>query len=110
MKIGKEEEEVMRKDVESGRTDPEVFQWQIRYLFSILNLKNYRDCIIKVLKSYCARNPSIGYFQGLNYITAFLLIFLDENSAFWMLSFLIERWLFPNFHTGSPYSLNGYYI
>lgn len=40
------------------------------------------------------------------------MIFMDRNSAFCMLSYLVERWLLPDFYIGSKYgnSLNGFYV
>ena len=43
---------------------------------------SYRDDISRVLKAYCARNPNIGYCQGMSYVCMWLLLFLDHNRAF----------------------------
>jgi hypothetical protein len=47
-----------------------------------LQLKN-------VLMSYSIRNPQIGYCQSMNFITGLFLLFLDEESAFWLLATLV---------------------
>jgi hypothetical protein len=47
-----------------------------------LRLKN-------VLMCYSIRNPHIGYCQSMNFIAALFLLFLDEESAFWLLATLV---------------------
>ncbi|OWB83666.1 hypothetical protein B5S33_g2297 [[Candida] boidinii] len=51
----------------------------------------------RVLKCFARYKPSIGYCQSLNFITGLLLIFLDEEKAFWMLVIITER-LLPGIH------------
>uniref|UniRef100_S4RVJ3 TBC1 domain family, member 2 n=1 Tax=Petromyzon marinus TaxID=7757 RepID=S4RVJ3_PETMA len=43
-----------------------------------------------VLLAFAWRNPHIGYCQGLNRLTAILLLCLEEEEAFWCLVALIE--------------------
>ncbi len=43
-----------------------------------------------VLYAYTRRNPTVGYCQGLNFIAATLLRFLEEEETFWTLTMLIE--------------------
>ena len=112
MPVGENDEESIFKDVMTGRTDPEIFEWEFHEVIKNVMKITYRDDISKVLKAYCARNPNIGYCQGMSYVCMWLLLFLDENSAMWTLSFLIESHLLPDFFIGSRggNSLNGFYI
>ncbi|KAH3661275.1 hypothetical protein OGAPHI_006682 [Ogataea philodendri] len=51
----------------------------------------------RVLKCFSKYKPTIGYCQSLNFIAGLLLIFLDEERAFWMLVIITERYL-PGIH------------
>lgn len=51
----------------------------------------------RVLKCFAVYNPSIGYCQSLNFIAGLLLIFMDEEKAFWMLVIITDRYL-PGIH------------
>ena len=52
-----------------------------------------------ILYSYAKRNPTIGYCQGLNFITAMLLQHLNEEEAFWVLCQVIEYMLPLDYYT-----------
>ena len=106
------DEEMIQKDVLSGRSDPSTLDLELRELLAWVDLSHYRSTISTVLRAYCVRNPQIGYCQGLNYVTAWLLVFMDAGSAFWVLCNLIERVLTPGFYLGARTgnSLNGFYI
>ena len=43
-----------------------------------------------MLVAYVKRNPTVGYCQGLNFVVAHLLRYLNEEEAFWVLSMIIE--------------------
>ncbi|VEU21620.1 DEKNAAC102700 [Brettanomyces naardenensis] len=51
----------------------------------------------RVLKCFSLYRPSIGYCQSLNFIAGLLLIYMDEERAFWMLVIISERYL-PGIH------------
>uniref|UniRef100_A0AC34RBJ5 Rab-GAP TBC domain-containing protein n=1 Tax=Panagrolaimus sp. JU765 TaxID=591449 RepID=A0AC34RBJ5_9BILA len=44
-----------------------------------------------ILRAYCLHNPSIGYCQGMNFITATALLFVSPEDAFWFLVAITER-------------------
>jgi len=53
-----------------------------------------------VLYAFVKRNPTIGYCQGINFITAHLLSYLSEEEAFWTLCCLIESILPLDYYSG----------
>lgn len=53
----------------------------------------------RVLLAFAARNPEIGYCQSMNFITAALLQYCDEEHAFWVLCSLIEDILPQDYYT-----------
>ncbi|KZW03637.1 TBC-domain-containing protein [Exidia glandulosa HHB12029] len=56
----------------------------------------------RVLQAYGVMNPAVGYCQGMNLVTStLLLVFPDEEEAFWALASIIERMLPPEFYTPS---------
>ncbi|KAL6451160.1 MSB3 GTPase-activating protein GYP3 [Candida maltosa Xu316] len=52
----------------------------------------------KVLVAFAHYQPVIGYCQSLNFLAGLLLIFMDEEKAFWMLVILTER-IIPKVHS-----------
>jgi len=70
-------------------------------------LKTTRDSITRVLKAFSLKFPDIGYsqvnfggilvitfFKSIAYMTTFLLTHMDEESAFWMISYFVKE-IFP---------------
>ncbi|PVV03453.1 hypothetical protein BB560_002064 [Smittium megazygosporum] len=56
----------------------------------------------KVLVAYAAYNSELGYCQAMNMVVSVLLIYLNEERTFWMLSVICEQWL-PGYYTPSMY-------
>lgn len=52
-----------------------------------------------VLGAYIKRNPTVGYWQGMNFIAAILLNYLEEEEAFWVLCQLVEYLLPIDYYT-----------
>jgi hypothetical protein len=46
-------------------------------------------------------NPRIGYCQGLNFIAGMMLVFMQEEDAFWLLVTVVERLLPDDYFTRS---------
>ena len=51
------------------------------------------DGLRRVLQAFALHNPDIGYCQSLNFITGMLLLFLNEEDAFWLLVTIVETLL-----------------
>ena len=45
----------------------------------------------RVLLAYSVYNPTVGYAQSMNFITALCLLFMDEEPAFWLLTYIVEE-------------------
>ncbi|KAE8703920.1 tubulin-folding cofactor A-like [Hibiscus syriacus] len=56
----------------------------------------------RVLVGYSFRESDVGYFQGLNYVAALLLLVMKtEEDAFWMLAVLLENVLVNDCYTNN---------
>ena len=53
----------------------------------------------RVLAAYSIHCPAVGYCQSLNFIVAMMLLFLDEEEAFWLLDTILQRILAANYYT-----------
>jgi len=56
--------------------------------------------LFNVLAAFTFRNTTIGYCQGMNIVCAFLLLYLDEEDAFYLLAKICEDFL-PGYHSPS---------
>lgn len=59
----------------------------------------------RVLRSFAVYQPSVGYCQSLNFIAGILLLFMDEEKAFWMLVIMTQKYL-PGLHEISLEGVN----
>ena len=49
-----------------------------------------REELGNVLGAYVKRNPTVGYCQGMNFLVAHMLRYMEEEEAFWLLCLLVE--------------------
>ncbi|KAK7487240.1 hypothetical protein BaRGS_00021468, partial [Batillaria attramentaria] len=59
--------------------------------FSTAGSKGIMD-LQDVLLAFCVHNPNIGYCQGMNFLVAMALLFMDAQDAFWTLVAVTERY------------------
>eukprot|EP00357_Protocruzia_adherens_P010514 CAMPEP_0115017056 /NCGR_PEP_ID=MMETSP0216-20121206/27865_1 /TAXON_ID=223996 /ORGANISM="Protocruzia adherens, Strain Boccale" /LENGTH=861 /DNA_ID=CAMNT_0002387751 /DNA_START=257 /DNA_END=2839 /DNA_ORIENTATION=+ len=107
-----EDFDVVKKDVEDGRSDPSVFRIGLTFVQKETNFEVCRTNVINVLKSHLVRNSEVGYCQGMSFIVTFLLCFMDEEMAFWSFEQLVDNILVPDYYMGprGGNSLNGYIV
>lgn len=53
----------------------------------------------RVLRAFAMHNPNVGYCQSLNFLTGMMLIFMQEEDAFWLLITIVERLLPEDYYT-----------
>ena len=46
--------------------------------------------LFRVLKAYALYDPLVGYVQGMAYIAAIFLMYMDEEESFWLLVALLK--------------------
>eukprot|EP00026_Physarum_polycephalum_P005111 Phypoly_transcript_05139.p1 GENE.Phypoly_transcript_05139~~Phypoly_transcript_05139.p1 ORF type:complete len:625 (+),score=69.95 Phypoly_transcript_05139:59-1933(+) len=57
----------------------------------------YIDSLSRVLTAHSLRNPKLGYWQSMNFVAGTLLVFMEEEEAFWMLVYIVEELLHDYF-------------
>ncbi|XP_065213001.1 USP6 N-terminal-like protein [Planococcus citri] len=86
--------DIRQIDLDVNRTYREHIMFRERYCSKQCELFN-------VLGAYSVYNLEIGYCQGMSQIVALLLMYLDEEDAFWALSTLVSD---------SKFNMHGFYI
>ncbi|KAH9507625.1 TBC1 domain member 2B [Bulinus truncatus] len=64
--------------------------------FSTQGCKGIMD-LQDVLLAFCIHNPQVGYCQGMNFLVAMALLFMDAQDAFWALVAVTERYHSPSY-------------
>lgn len=94
--------DIRQIDLDVNRTYREHIIFRERY--------NPKQCeLFNVLGAYSIYNLEIGYCQGMSQIVALLLMYLDEEDAFWALSTFVSDRRF-NMHGMRNISLFLFYI
>ena len=52
----------------------------------------------RVFRAYVYRNPTVGYYQGMNFLMFRIRKFLSEEETFWLMCLIIESYLPPDFY------------
>ena len=55
----------------------------------------------RVLVAHALHNTSIGYCQSLNFVAGMMLLFMEEEEAFWMFVTVIDTMLPHDYYTSS---------
>jgi Ca2+-binding EF-hand superfamily protein len=74
--------------------------------FPALGTRVFIERLSRVLTAYSIRNPKLGYCQSMNFLAATLLIFMEEEQAFWMLAYMVEE-LLHNYYVPS---MSGFHV
>eukprot|EP00164_Ancoracysta_twista_P001798 GFYU01002362.1.p1 GENE.GFYU01002362.1~~GFYU01002362.1.p1 ORF type:complete len:472 (-),score=103.04 GFYU01002362.1:234-1649(-) len=61
-----------------------------------------------VLTAYSIFDPNVGYCQGMNFVVAMLLLYLDEETAFWVFVSLMKYYRIEGFFKDSLPMLSSY--
>ena len=100
--IDKETERTIIKDLD--RTFPSCQLFKEKYG------KGQRK-LYRVLANYSKYNKKLGYVQGMGYLTAIFLLYMDEESAFYMLHAIIKNYGFEGLYlTGFPDLKKKFYV
>ena len=82
-KLNQEDEEIILKDLD--RTYPSCQLFAEKYGGGQRKLFNVLSC-------FCKYNKEIGYVQGMSFLTALFLTYMDEESTFFMLISLMDKY------------------
>jgi len=66
----------------------------------VFKSKKGREALKRILTAYAWKNSSVGYQSPMISLAGFLLLFMDEESAFWLLTALVED-IVPDYYAPS---------
>ena len=90
--IDEETETVILKDLD--RTFPHIYHFKDKY-------GTGQRSLYRVLSSYSKYNKSTGYVQGMGFISALLLTYMNEEMSFFLLHALMKK---------KEYNMEGFYL
>jgi len=88
-KVNSEDENLILRDID--RTFPKHTFFKDKYGLGQRSLYN-------VLRAFAKYNTKTGYVQGMGFISALFLTYMDEESSFWMLNSLMENFEMEGFY------------
>ncbi len=59
----------------------------------------YFEPLQRILESFAIHRPDMGYVQGMSYIAAMMLLYMDEHSAFVTFSNLVTKYPIMPFYS-----------
>mmetsp|Transcript_4612 Transcript_4612/g.5114 ORF Transcript_4612/g.5114 Transcript_4612/m.5114 type:complete len:571 (+) Transcript_4612:100-1812(+) len=98
--------EVIERDLNRTFPDNIYFNDVIRNRSSSISVDNNTTetymikSLRRVLVAFAHYQPQIGYCQSLNFLAGLLLLFMEEERAFWLLVILTER-IIPKVHSAN---------
>lgn len=90
--------EVIERDL--NRTFPDNIHFNSLILHDTKAETDMIKALRRVLVAFAHFQPQIGYCQSLNFLAGMLLLFMNEERAFWMLVILTER-ILPKVHSAN---------
>ena len=67
--------------------------------------------MFNALRAYSKHNVEVGYVQGMGFISALLLTYMEEEETFWILNSMIEKYQMESFFlAGFPGLERAFYI
>jgi len=93
---------------ELPRQEETVYQIKLDVPRTFPNIEDpsFNEKLGQVLIAYSLRNPKLGYCQSMNFIAGTLLLFMEEEAAFWMLVHIVEELLVNYFVP----TMSGYHV
>lgn len=92
--IADEEDEHDKTTSEIGRDLARTFPAHV-----LFRAENGRQSLYNVLKAYSKFDPPVGYCQGMGFLVALFLMYMEEENAFWLLASCLRK-----------YEMSGYFI
>ncbi|CAG9322600.1 unnamed protein product [Blepharisma stoltei] len=66
--------------------------------------------LFRVLKAFSLHDPELGYCQGMGFVTALFLMYMNEEDAFWLLEALMKKYNMRDFYmVGMPGIYKAFY-
>ncbi|GAM25043.1 hypothetical protein SAMD00019534_082180 [Acytostelium subglobosum LB1] len=89
-------EQILRENKDNTSTATEEIEKDVRRTFAhhpYFKNEDGIDALRRVLTAYSWRNPTIGYCQSMNVVAGIMLLYMQEEAAFWVLCRVCEAFL-----------------